>query len=220
MKNFIPTIVLLTFLSIFFFSCSQLQKQSEDISLSELRELNNPCEYLNAFFTLYDAAYEIYLNDNDKENTVLLERELLQMKLEFYRARQNGGVLNKYNDSIALNIYETYYSEAPFIKNHKEQFLAGYKSIQNSISTQKYTDQQINNLIDATEDTISEINKREDITPENKERWKKIRKKHEDITEIILTKFTPGELEECEKWDTIKQVAGRQWYRDFWKLLP
>ena len=109
MKNFIPTIVLLTFLSIFFFSCSQLQKQSDDISLSELRELNNPCEYLNAFFTLYDAAYEIYLNDNDKENTVLLERELLQMKLVFYRTRQNGGVLNKYNDSISLNIYETYY---------------------------------------------------------------------------------------------------------------
>lgn len=75
-------------------------------------------------------------------------------------------------------------------------------------------------MIDATEDTISEINKRVDITLENKERWKRIRKKHEDIREIIFTKYTRGELEECDKWDTIKQVAGRQWYRDFWKLLP
>jgi hypothetical protein len=84
----------------------------------------------------------------------------------------------------------------------------------------KYTDQQINNLIDATSDTISEINKREDITPENKERWKKIRKKQEDITQIIFTKYTRGELEECEKWDTINQVIGSQYYEDFWKLLP
>jgi hypothetical protein len=83
MKNFIPSIVLLTFLSIFYCSCSQLQKKSDDISLSELRELNNPCEYLNAFYTLYDAAYEIYLNYNDKENTVLLERELLQIKVAY-----------------------------------------------------------------------------------------------------------------------------------------
>lgn len=67
MKNFIPTIVLLTFLSIFFCSCSQLQKKSDDISLSELRESNNSCEYLNAFFTLYDAVYEIYLNDKEKK---------------------------------------------------------------------------------------------------------------------------------------------------------
>lgn len=48
----------------------------------------------------------------------------------------------------------------------------------------------------------------------------KNKKKHEDIREIIFTKNTRGELEECDKWDTIKQVAGRQWYRDFWKLLP
>ena len=75
-------------------------------------------------------------------------------------------------------------------------------------------------MIDATEDTISEIYKREDITPENKERWKKIRKKQEDITQIIFKKYTRGELEECEKWDTINQVTGSQWYRDFWKLLP
>lgn len=221
MKNFIPTIVLLTILLIFLSSCSQLQSKPEDVSLVELNQLNDPCEYLNAFFTLYDAAYEIYLNDNDKENTVLVERELLQMKLELYRTRQNGGVLNKFNDSIALYTYDIYYSiKYPFIKDHKEQFLAGLKSIHKSISTQKFTNQQINNLIDATEDTISEIYKREDITPENKERWKKIRKKQEDITQIIFKKYTRGELEECEKWDTINQVTGSQWYRDFWKLLP
>ena len=137
------------------------------------------------------------------------------------RVTVRGSILNKFNDSIALNTYEIYYSiKYPFIKNHKEQFLAGLKSIYNSISTQKFTNQQIDNLIDATEDTISEINKREDITPENKERWKKIRKKQEDITQIIFMKFTPSELEECEKRDTIKQVVGSQWYRDFWQLLP
>ena len=126
MKNFIPTIVLLTFLSIFFCSCSQLQKKSDDISLSELRESNNSCEYLNAFFTLYDAVYEIYLND--KENSVLLERELLQIQVAYYNLLRNGGVLNKFNDSIALYTYEIYYSIVyPFIKDHKEQLLAGLK---------------------------------------------------------------------------------------------
>lgn len=94
LKNIIPTIVLLTLLSIFFCNCSQLQKKSNDISLCELRELNNPCEYLNAFFTLYEAAYEIYLNDIDKENTVFLERELLQIKVAYYNLLRNGGVLN------------------------------------------------------------------------------------------------------------------------------
>lgn len=126
LKNFIPTIVLLTFLSIFFCNCSQLQKKSDDISLSELRESNNPCEYLNAFFTLYDAVYEIYLND--KENTVLLERELLQIQVAYYNLLRNGGVLNKFNNSIALYTYEIYYSIVyPFIKDHKEQLLAGLK---------------------------------------------------------------------------------------------
>jgi hypothetical protein len=220
MKNLIPTIVFYTFFSIFFSSCSQPKKNPDDISLSELRQLNNPCEYLNAFFTLYDAAYQIYYEEEDKEYSVLVQKELLRIKLELCRNLLYGGVI-KYNDSTVISFYEKFnYSKVPFIKNHKEQFLAGVKSILNNFRKNKFTDQQFDNIIEATEDSISEINKREDISPENKERWKKIRKKHEDIMEIIFTKYTRGELEECEKWDTIKQVAGRQWYRDFWKLLP
>jgi hypothetical protein len=203
MKNLIPTIVFYTFFSIFFSSCSQPKKNPDDISLSELRQLNNPCEYLNAFFTLHDAAYQIYYEEEDKEYSVLVQKELLRIKLELCRNLLYGGVI-KYNDSTVISFYEKFnYSKVPFIKNHKEQFLAGVKSILNNFRKNKFTDQQFDNIIEATEDSIS-----------------KIRKKHEDIMEIIFTKYTRGELEECEKWDTIKQVAGRQWYRDFWKLLP